>query len=99
MLFSYRIRHDEVLKCIHLSISRMYKFTENHKLRLHKMTKFIENEHAKIITDMIYITTTNIKFNKPDMIVFDILNRKITIIEIRNIYNPKSLKRNKNIQY
>ena len=82
LLFSYRIRHDEVLKCIHLSLIRKYNFSDNSKIKYHKMSKCIENSFAKIITDTNICSESNIRYNKPDIIVFDKLNKLIRIIEL-----------------
>ena len=82
LLFSYRIRHDEILKCIHLALTRKYNFSENSKIKFHKVTKVIENSFAKIITDMNICISSNIRYNKPDIVVFDNLNKLIKIIEI-----------------
>ena len=50
--------------------------------KLHKTTKVIEDTFVKIVTDMNINTQNNIKFNKPDIVVFDKINRIIRIIEV-----------------
>ena len=77
------MRHDEVMRCIHLSLSRQYEFSENLKIKYHKINKVIENLFAKIVADIEFSTEASIKYNKPDIVVFDKLNRKIRIVEIR----------------
>ena len=78
----YKMRHDEVLRCIHLSLTRKYNFSDNQKIKYHKVLKVIDNPYAKIVSDMNFTTNNSIQFNKPDIVVFDNLNKKITIVEI-----------------
>ena len=80
--FDYTQRHNEVLKCIHLNLCRQFNFTDNHKLRLHKITKKIENCYASIITDMPIATDIQVQANRPDIIVYDKIKKEITIIEV-----------------
>ena len=46
------------------------------------MSKCIENSFAKFITDTNICSESNIRYNKPDIIVFDKLNKLIRIIEL-----------------
>ena len=80
--FDYVERHNEVLRCIHLNLCRQYKFTENERIKLHKVTKSIENKYARIVTDMPILTDIRVTANKPDIVVYDKLLKEITIIEV-----------------
>ena len=102
LLSCYKIRHDEVLRSIHLSLISKYNFSTNNKMKNHIITKVIENSNAKIITDMNFKISTQIKFNKPDIIVFDKIKRMIRIIEIGitsrdNLQSCESYKKQKYI--
>ena len=80
--YDYLQRHNEVLKCIHLSLCRKYKFTENKKLKVHQITKKLENDYASIVTDHPILTDIRVKENRPDIVVYDKFRKVITIIEV-----------------
>ncbi|MEG0362112.1 MAG: reverse transcriptase family protein [Longicatena sp.] len=78
----YSKRHNEILKAIHLNIARKYNFTTNKRLSKHNLTSILTNNKVKILTETKIQTTRQIRYNTPDILVFDHNNKIIKIIEI-----------------
>ena len=78
----YTRRHNEVLKCIHLSLCSKFGLKRTRKLRSHSVQEVIANENVKIRVDTRIKTDILIKHNRPDLLVFDKKRKEITIIEV-----------------
>lgn len=78
----YTRRHNEVLKCLHLTACRTFGFTRNKKLKTHSVSSLLDNDRARIIVDSPILTDTQIRCNKPDMVIFDKVLNLITIVEV-----------------
>ncbi|KAG0436791.1 Retrovirus-related Pol polyprotein from type-1 retrotransposable element R2 [Dictyocoela muelleri] len=80
--FKYSDRHDQMLKCLHLFLCNKYKITKLNKISLHKLEKVVKNEMVEIRCDMQIETKNKVRYNKPDILVIDKFNKKITIVEL-----------------
>ncbi|KAG0435685.1 hypothetical protein DMUE_4596 [Dictyocoela muelleri] len=78
----YSDRHDQMLKCIHLYLCNKYGISKINKISMHKMHKVMKNENVEIRCDLPIQTKNKVKINKPDILVIDKINRKITIVEV-----------------
>ena len=78
----YTRRHNEVLKCLHLMACRTFGFSRNKKLKTHRVSSLLDNERAQITVDSQILTDTRVRYNKPDMVIFDKIQKLITIVEV-----------------
>jgi hypothetical protein len=78
----YMRRHNEALRCIHLQICNNYGITNNRRIKSHSVQTRIINERVEVQVDTRIATNTNVKYNKPDIFIFDKLKREITIVEV-----------------
>lgn len=78
----YKLRHNEVLKCIHLMLCNRYGIIMRKKLKAHRVEKTVENNRAIIKTDTAIRTDIYVKHNKPDIVVIDKVYNQILIVEI-----------------
>lgn len=79
---SYAQRHDEVLRSLHLHYAKKYGFKKSAKLRTHKTERCMSNELAIIKTDSFIFTDVKIACNKPDLFIHDLVQNKITLVEV-----------------
>lgn len=78
----YMRRHNEVLRCIHLQICRKYGLTNNKKIGKHSVQECIANNRVEIRVDTRIPTRIQVKYNKPDIFIFDKVKREIVIVEV-----------------
>ena len=65
----YTRRHNEVLKCIHLSLCNKYGLKSSKKLRSHSVQEVVANENVEIRVDTRIKTDIKIQHNRPDLFV------------------------------
>jgi hypothetical protein len=65
---NYTRKHNEVLKCIHLSLCNKYGLK---KLRSHSVQEVVANENVEIRVDTRIKTDIKIQHNRPDLFVYD----------------------------
>ena len=78
----YTRRHNEVVKCKHLTLCKKFGIRRSNKLRSHSVTEVVANENAEIRVDTRVKTDIIIKHNRPDIVVHDKKRKEITLIEI-----------------
>lgn len=78
----YTRRHNEVVRCIHLSMCRKYGLKSSKKIRNHSVQEVLSNKKATIMVDTRIKTSVKIKHNKPDIFIHDLIRNHITIVEI-----------------
>ena len=61
---------------------RTFGFSRNKKLKTHRVSSFLDNERAHITVDSQILTDTRVRYNKPDMVIFDKIQKLITIVEV-----------------
>ncbi|KAI5150636.1 hypothetical protein ENBRE01_1614 [Enteropsectra breve] len=88
----YKERHNNILRSIHLFISKNYGITSRKKLKNYKVESVIENNNVLIKTDLPIFTELKIQANKPDILIHDKIRNVITIIEI-GVTNKELLKK------
>jgi hypothetical protein len=79
---SYTRRHNEVFKCIHLSLSNKYGLKSSKKMRSHSVQEVLANENVEIRVDTRIKTDIKIQHNRPDLFVYDKKRKEITLIEV-----------------
>jgi len=78
----YTRRHNEVLKCIHLTLCNKYGLKSSRKLRSHSVQEVVANENVEIRVDTRIKTDIKIQHNRPDLFVYDKKRKEITLIEV-----------------
>ena len=78
----YTRRHNEVLKCIHLTLCNKYGIKKSKKLRSHSVQEVVANENVEIRVDTRIKTDIKIQHNRPDLFVYDKKRKEITLIEV-----------------
>ena len=78
----YTRRHNEVLKCIHMTLCNKYGLRSSRKLRSHSVQEVVANENVEIRVDTRIKTDIKIQHNRPDLFVFDKKKKEITLIEV-----------------
>ena len=78
----YTRRHNEVLKCIHLTLCNKYGIRNSKKLRSHSVQEVVANENVEIRVDTRIKTDVKIQHNRPDLFVHDKKRKEITLIEV-----------------
>ncbi|KAI5148113.1 hypothetical protein ENBRE01_3047, partial [Enteropsectra breve] len=82
LYYDYTLRHNEVIKAIHLMICNRYNITNNKHLRTHSVQHLYTNDEVDIRIDTRITTDINIANNKPDVFIYDKKRNLITIIEV-----------------
>ncbi|KAI4292954.1 hypothetical protein PAPHI01_2228 [Pancytospora philotis] len=83
MLFhDYTRRHNEVVRCIHLSLCRKYGIKALPRMRSHSVQEIVSNENVEIRVDTRVRTGIKIDANRPDILVHDKKRREIILIEV-----------------
>lgn len=77
----YLVRHNGVVKCIHLGFCIKNGIKKPKELRLHKVVRMVENSNATIKSDMTIQTDIKVQHNKPDLVIHDKKNSKIIIVK------------------
>ena len=67
----YTRRHNEVLKCIHLSLCNKYGLKKSKKLRSHSVQEVVANENVEIRVDTRIKTDVKIQHNRPELFIDD----------------------------
>ncbi|KAF9761292.1 hypothetical protein NGRA_2746 [Nosema granulosis] len=78
----YMRRHNEVVRCLHLSMAKKYGFTRNIKVRTHSVQEIMTNDNAEIRVDTRVATDVKVTHNKPDILIVDKKRKEIIIIEV-----------------
>jgi len=78
----YMQRHNEALRCIHLQICNKYGLTKNKKIRNHSVQECIANNRVEIRVDTRIPTGIQVKYNKPDIFIYDKMRNEIVIVEV-----------------
>ena len=78
----YTMRHNEVVRCIHLSLCNRYNIKHTKRLKNHSVQETVSGPEATIVVDTRVRTDTKIKHNRPDIIVHDKKKHEIILIEI-----------------
>ena len=78
----YTRRHNEVLKCIHLSLCNKFGLKSSKKLRSHSVQEVIANDNVEIRVDTRIKTDIKIQHNRPDLFIHDKKRQEITLIEV-----------------
>ena len=78
----YTRRHNEVLKCIHLSLCNKYGLKNSKKLKSHSVQEVVANGNVEIRVDTRIKTDVKIQHNRPDLFVYDKKRKEITLIEV-----------------
>ena len=78
----YTRRHNEVLRCIHLTLCNKYGIKNSKKLRSHSVQEVIANENVEIRVDTRIKTDIKIQHNRPVLFVYDKKRKEITLIEV-----------------
>lgn len=68
--YEYTRRHNEVLKCIHLTLCNKYGI-KTKKLRTHPVQEVVTNENVEIWVNTKIKTDIKIQHNRPDMFIYD----------------------------
>lgn len=79
--FDYVRRHNEVMKIIHHNMCRRYGLTKT-SLKGHLLQGVVSNARATIKLDLPTTTDTKVQHYKPDGVLYDKAEKKITIIEV-----------------
>ena len=93
----YTRRHDEVVRCIGLSIARRFSLASSGHIRNFKTRSVMENEKAKLVCDQHVLTDVKVQHNKPDLLLIDKKQCTGIIIEVgvtssRDLYLRESEK-------
>ena len=80
--FYYKKRHDEVVRCLHFQFTKKYGLNKNKKLKNYKVQEVLSNERVRIKSDVPIQTELRIEFNKPDLMIHDLVTKEITLIEV-----------------
>ena len=72
----YTRRHNEVLKCIHLSLCNKYGLKSSKKLRSHSVQEVVANENVEIRVDTRIKTDIKIQHNITDQIYLYMIRKE-----------------------
>ena len=75
-------RHNEVLKCIHLSLCNKFGLRSSKKLRSLSVQEVVANENVEIRVDTRIKTDIKIQQIRPDLFVYDKKRKEITLKEV-----------------
>jgi hypothetical protein len=78
----YTRRHNEIVKCIHLTLCKKYKIKRSNKLRNHSIQEISANSNVKIRVDTTMVTYTRQSANRPDIVIHYKNRKEIIIIKI-----------------
>ncbi len=78
----YTRRHNEVVRCIHLSLCNKYGIRRSKRLRTHSVQEINANSNVEIRVDTTVATSTKQSANRPDIVIHDKKRREIIIIEV-----------------
>ena len=78
----YKRRHDTVAKTLHWKICKEYNLPSSDKWYEHTPEKVVENNRAKILWDYDVRTDHRIQARKPDLILVNKENQKVTLIDV-----------------
>ena len=86
----YTYRHDEIVRCVAMSIAKRYGLTKSNNIRSFSPKSILRNEKATIFIDQHIQTDIIIKNNKPDLLLIDHARKFGVIIEI-GVSSPRDL--------
>lgn len=73
-------RHNGVARALYTGLIRKFHFKTQHYSE--QIMPVVENDEAKLYWDFNMVTRRELKYNKPDIVVFDKLTNTITVIEV-----------------
>ncbi|KAH7703231.1 reverse transcriptase [Aphelenchoides avenae] len=73
-------RHDSLVRFLHKELCQRHGLQTVHFTQ--KIDPVLENERAKIYFDFNIVLRQQVKHNKPDLVIFDKVAKKITIVEV-----------------
>ena len=76
------VRHNEVVRCIHLAPCTKYGIRSAKRLRSHSVQETVSGPEATIVVDTRVKTDVKIQHNRPDIIVHDKKRKEIILVEI-----------------
>ncbi|XP_029655396.1 uncharacterized protein LOC115229124 [Octopus sinensis] len=82
LYLDYTRRHNEVVRCLHLHFCRLYGLKNQKRLKTHLVQEVISNERVEIRVDTRIETDSTIRYNKPDLLVYDKKENVIWIVEV-----------------
>ena len=78
----YMRRHNEVVRCIHLSLCTKYGIKAHPRMRNHSVQEIVANENVEIRVDTRVRTAIKIDANRPDIFVHDKKRHEVILIEV-----------------
>ena len=78
----YTVRHNEVVRCIHLGLCKKYGVKASSRMRDHSVQEVIANENVEIRVDTRIRTSLKNIPDRPDIMVHDKKRREIILIEV-----------------
>ena len=78
----YKRRHDEVVRCLHFQYTKKYGLNKKKRLKNYQVEKVVSNKRVKIKSDIPILTELQIECNKPDLMIHDLMKKKITLVEV-----------------
>ena len=85
--YEYTRRHDEVVKCVSMMISKRYGFTNTKAIRSYKIKSIQENEKCKLWIDEKIKTDVKLRNYRPDIVAIDKKKKFGIIIDVA-VVNP-----------
>ncbi|KAI5170358.1 hypothetical protein PAEPH01_1365 [Pancytospora epiphaga] len=71
LYYDYTRRHNEVIRCIHLSLCAKYGVKAHTHMRSHSVQEIVTNENVEIRVDTQVRTVIKVDMNRPDIFVHD----------------------------
>ena len=78
----YTMRHNEVVRCIHLALCTKYNIKRTKRLRNHSVQETVSGPEATIVVDTRVKTDVKIQHNRPDIVVHDKKRKEVILVEI-----------------
>jgi hypothetical protein len=73
-------RHNDVCRAIYDALCRLHNMPFVHHTQ--KVPPIYENDRVKVLWDQHIVTRHKLKHNRPDMVIFDKIARRIVIVEV-----------------
>jgi len=72
----------DTTRCIHLEICNKYGLRKKNKIRKRSVQECIANNRVEIRVDTRIPTGIQVKYNKPDIFIYDKMRNEIVIVEV-----------------
>ncbi|XP_029657411.1 uncharacterized protein LOC115231549 [Octopus sinensis] len=82
LYLDYTRRHNEGVRCLHLHFCRLYGLKNQKRLKTHSVQEVISNERVEVRVDTRIETDSTVRYNKPDLLVYDKKENVIWIVEV-----------------